>query len=158
MEFMKPTTDSESAWMLKQEIIKMEASPPPDFYPVVAVLPTVDESPYVKPDPSPEPEPEYQSPPDARFELNVQEVDDFDMLEFPENNDVVSDWSTPAPSSDLSASNTPDTRLTEPYTASPSPRSDFDPKSGQLGTSPRAFACDQCHRVFDQIHKLKYVA
>ena len=91
-------------------------------------MPTVDEAEahFMKTDPSPEPEPEYQSPPDARFELNGQEVgiDDFDMLDFPESHDVDhSDWSTPPPSSDLSASNTPDTRLTEPYTASPSPRS-----------------------------------
>lgn len=158
MEFMKPTTDTESAWMLKQEIIKMEASPPPEtFYP--PALPAVDETPVLKTDPSPAPEPQpqqdYNSPPD--IEVNGQGFDDFDMLNF-EVSDIISDWSTPPASSELSVSNTntPDTRLTEPYTASPSPRSDIGQAGGQLGTSPRAFACDQCHRVFDQIHKLNH--
>ncbi|KAK4218819.1 zinc finger transcription factor ace1 [Rhypophila decipiens] len=157
MEFMKPTTDTENAWMLRQEIIKMEASPPPDtFY--TPPLPTVDETPVMKTDPSPEPEsqPEYNSPPE--IEINGLDIENFDMDSFiAENEFDMSDFSTPPASSDLSATNTPDTRLTEPYTASPSPRSDFDPKNaGQLGTSPRAFACDQCHRVFDQIHKLNH--
>jgi hypothetical protein len=72
-------------------------------------------------------------------------------------NQYVSDFSTPPPFSDPSASNTPDTRNTA-YTASPSPRSDIiDPRvGGHLGSSPRVFPCDQCHREFDQIHKLNH--
>ncbi|KAM7222586.1 zinc finger transcription factor ace1 [Rhypophila decipiens] len=136
---------------------RLDASPPPDtFY--TPPLPTVDETPVMKTDPSPEPEPqlEYNSPPE--IEINGLDIENFDMDSFiAENEFDMSDFSTPPASSDLSATNTPDTRLTEPYTASPSPRSDFDPKNaGQLGTSPRAFACDQCHRVFDQIHKLNH--
>ncbi|KAK3330460.1 hypothetical protein B0H66DRAFT_63087 [Apodospora peruviana] len=153
MDLMKPTNDAESAWRVEQELIKMENSPPPESVPTT-ILPTVDEHPDVKPKPSLHLE-EYQSPPD--IEVNGEEIEDFDMLDFLASQDNIdhSDWSTPPPLSDLSASNTPDTRLTEPYTASPSPRSDFD-RNGQLGTSPRAFACDQCHRVFDQIHKLNH--
>jgi len=52
--------------------------------------------------------------------------------------------------------NTPETRLLE---YSPSPRSDIDPGSTvQQDSSPRFFPCDQCYRIFDQVHKLKYVA
>ncbi|KAK1833102.1 hypothetical protein QBC39DRAFT_51685 [Podospora conica] len=63
---------------------------------------------------------------------------------------------TPPPSSGPSIQNTPETRLSE-YTASPSPRSDIDTRPGlAVESSPRFFPCDQCDRVFDQVHKLNH--
>ncbi|KAM0271672.1 hypothetical protein ACHAQH_008982 [Verticillium albo-atrum] len=73
-----------------------------------------------------------------------------------------SDHTTPMASgmsSGPSMHNTPNTHLTE---ITPSPRSDVisdirhssSPYAGSSG-SPRMYACDQCHRSFDQVHKLK---
>ncbi|OIW31357.1 hypothetical protein CONLIGDRAFT_313394 [Coniochaeta ligniaria NRRL 30616] len=41
-----------------------------------------------------------------------------------------------------------------PSLATPSPRSNEGP-SEQSDSSPRLYKCDECHRVFDQYHKLK---
>jgi len=107
------------------------------------------------------PEPEYRHPPD--IEINGPEgygfAQEFGMVNMPESHDNsgASDWSTPPASSGPSNFNTPNTHLTDPYTTSPSPRSDISPGvNGHAGASPRAFPCDQCHRVFDQVHKLNH--
>ncbi|KAH6710089.1 hypothetical protein EV126DRAFT_518370 [Verticillium dahliae] len=74
-----------------------------------------------------------------------------------------SDHTTPMASgmsSGPSVQNTPNTHLTE---ITPSPRSDgipdirnsSSPYAGSSG-SPRSYACDQCHRSFDQVHKLNH--
>ncbi|KAK3336873.1 hypothetical protein B0T19DRAFT_53572 [Cercophora scortea] len=180
MDLMKPTNAAESAWKLEQDILKIDSPPPPNSH--SAFLPPVDEDPSAKSDFSPDPYYQYQDdqyPPD--LELNGQGFDAFDndvsMMEYNRHDHNDTDWSTPPPSSGPSTSNTPDTRLT-PYTASPSPRPDNEPRidsqmvaspgqagvspsqSGaspsQSGASPRSFSCDQCHRVFDQIHKLNH--
>ncbi|KAK3394057.1 hypothetical protein B0H63DRAFT_33599 [Podospora didyma] len=154
MEMMKPTNATESAYFLEQEIFKIENSPPPSE-PMLVTMSNMDESPlYIKPDPSPEFD--FNQPPD--IELNGEEVFDIDMdyIHFDESHDI-SDFSTPPPSSGPSTENTPDTRLSDSYTASPSPASDFGiANAGHLAASPKTFGCDQCHRVFDQIHKLNH--
>ena len=155
MDLMRPTNEAENAWMVNQEILKIENSPSPPpvvHFPAPSTLPPTDEQKYYEAGPSPEME--SQMIPD----LNIPDVQDVDgmpnymrYMQFPDdvNNYVTSDISTPAPSTGPSVS-TPDTRLT-PYTASPSPRSD----APLPGSSPRPFACDQCNRSFDQVHKLK---
>ncbi|KAK0628586.1 hypothetical protein B0T17DRAFT_505247 [Bombardia bombarda] len=172
MDLMMPTNATESAWKVEQDILKIENSPsPPPASAPLTPLPVLEEYPSIKEDLSPEPEPEYQYSPQyssqfapqyaphypPQIEVQSPSMDNTGMLNIPygefimDNSD--SSYSTPPPSSGPSTSNTPDTRLTEPYTASPSPRSDAN---GPLGTSPRIFACDDCHRVFDQVHKLNH--
>lgn len=175
MDIMRPTTDREHQWMVEQEIVKYESSPPPqpiesrpqvpwskkqeekqqDFF-ADAVLPDADAD-------------------DGGLKVHVTDVD---MGESP------CSVATPLPwSSGPSLGNTPDTGMTysEPYTASPSPVAPLD--TADLGHKPDAesqaefgssqpmypptypsgmdhppnssYLCEQCGRSFDQVHKLK---
>ena len=177
MDMMRPTNEAESAWRVHQEILKIESPPaelpltymePFDDSTTYAKVPyneaayneaNYNETPYIKSNPSPESD--YQSPPEIILTGN----NDFSAVDFSMIVDVDAadeqmvhySYFTPPPSSGPSNQNTPDTRISD-YTASPSPRSDMGPGSGgQTDSSPRLFPCDQCHRVFDQVHKLKYV-
>lgn len=107
----------------------------------------------------------YHSPPDIA--VNGHDFGDLSfnsgmMGDQPLDPQAVTGYSTyftPPPSSGPSLQNTPETRLSE-YTASPSPRSDMENRPGlPVESSPRFFPCDheRCDRVFDQVHKLKYV-
>lgn len=197
MEMMKPTNPAENAWMLEHEM-RMIQNPPPQLpqpppEPSVSMPVPVDEVPYVTHRQNLEPnfQQPYQSPYQSPYTSPYQPTLEFGPqmydgpTEYQNTNMLLTpDYSTPPPSTGPSTENTPDTRLT-PYTASPSPPSDFDAvnlcqmaaspglspglSSGlSLGPSPspgrsprpssgRMFPCNygQCDRVFDQEHKLK---
>jgi len=158
MDFMGPSNDVEKSWRVDQEYLKNETPSPPMEPPLVyEYIQPGAEPRYVQPH-GLSPESDYQSPPGLA--LNDQEYDlDFTMLVDPdaEQHHPPYSYFTPPPSIP-SNQNTPDTRISD-YTASPSPRSEIDQRpSAQLDSSPRFFPCDQCNRVFDQVHKLKYVS
>ena len=142
MDIMKPSTDTEMGWMVTQELVKMSSSPSPvpEQIPEATMVEAIGQ-----PTPDLTPEPEFMAPPE--IEINGQDFNMEDPAMRP----------TPPPSSaisnDTSPGNTPDTRST-PFTSTPSPRSN-DGISDKPDASPRQFPCDQCHRVFDQFHKLK---
>lgn len=145
MDIMKPSTDTEMGWMVNQELVKMASSPPPPADQAAGAMLEPPGQP--TPDPTPDPTPEPESKPPPEIEINGQDVQ---MRE-------ASVWSTPRPSSGISnytsPDNTPDSRPT-PYSNTPSPRSN-DGGSYKPDSSPRLFPCEECHRVFDQFHKLK---
>jgi hypothetical protein len=148
MDIMKPTTDTEVDWMVKQELVKMSKSPSPTPAQLPQCFPV---EPSSQPTPEATPEPDVLAP--AGIEINIS-GDDTDMI------GETSVLSTPPPSSGGASSHstpdhTPDTRPTT-YTTSPSPNitGDHDDKMADA-TSPRSFPCEECHRVFDQYHKLK---
>jgi hypothetical protein len=166
MEMMKPTNATESSYYYQQEIAKMD-TPSPPVEPVPTYMEPIQET-YIKHEPSPQSD--YQSPPDAGMHNQMyNEIDLASMLvEYPgqyvddlnqyDNPALLSDFSTPPPFSDMSTHTTPNTQISDAFTASPSPRSDIvDPRiGGHMGVSPRTFPCDQCHREFDQVHKLNH--
>ncbi|KAK0729906.1 hypothetical protein B0H67DRAFT_478481 [Lasiosphaeris hirsuta] len=167
MEMMNPTNDVESNWRLKQDLLKIDSPPPvSEPSPMPTYMAPLEESspPYIKPELSPGPEHQFA----PGIEVNGYEFypnDDFsDMIVDyqeehydPHGYDNPSDLSTPPPSSGPSTENTPSTQISDAFTASPSPRPDINSGiGGQLASSPRSFPCDQCHRVFDQIHKLNH--
>lgn len=162
MKMMRPTNATENAWMLEQAVLRIQ-NPPlhSDAFP--STLQSLDEGDYMEIKPEISPEPEFQQAvPD--IELNDGEfVDDgMEFLVYRNDGHDISDLSTPPPSSNPSTQNTPNTHLTEPFTASPSPASPSPVSDlgvvngGQIGTSPRVFICDKCNRMFDQIHKLNH--
>ncbi|KAK0655882.1 hypothetical protein B0T16DRAFT_451509 [Cercophora newfieldiana] len=154
MDLMGPSNDVEKSWRFDQEFLKNETPSPPMEAPLVYdYMPQASEPRYVQPH-GLSPESDYQSPPGLA--LNDQQYDiDFSMLVDTEAEQQHTPYSyyTPPPSLP-SNQNTPDTRISD---YSPSPRSDAGPGSSvQQDSSPRFFPCDQCHRVFDQVHKLNH--
>jgi hypothetical protein len=159
MDFMGPSNDVEKSWRVDQEFLKNETPSPPMEAPLVYnYIPEAAEPRYVQPlGMSPESDyqsPDYQSAPELA--LNDQQyMLDFTVVGPDMETQTPYFYSTPPPSIP-SAHNTPDTRVSD-YTASLSPRSDIGQGStGHTDSSPRFFPCDQCHRVFDQIHKLNH--
>ncbi|KAK5656222.1 hypothetical protein OQA88_4983 [Cercophora sp. LCS_1] len=153
MDLMRPTNEAESAWRVHQEILKIE-SPSPDPEPALEYMDPLEQHQHYQTKSNPSPESDYQSPPNIA--LNDQEFDFTAMIVEDPDQEQVPYYFTPPPSSGPSQQNTPDTRVSD-YTASPSPRSDIiQAPSVQSDSSPRLFPCDQCTRVFDQVHKLNH--
>lgn len=141
MDIMKPSTDTEMGWMVTQELVKMSSSPSPIPHQAAETM----LQPIGQPTPDLTPEPEFMAPPE--IEINGQEVHmgEASVLSTPPTLSAASDVTSPG--------TTPDTRST-PYTSTPSPRPNYE-GSDKPDSSPRQFACEECHRIFDQFHKLK---
>jgi len=167
MDFMGPTNEVEKSWRVDQEYLKNETPSPPTEPPLVYnYMEPVPEHQHYMIKPGPDPQTEYHSPPDLTlhepeyseqdytlaFNITVQEPE-MEHAQMEQNTApyVQTPYFTPPPSVP-SQQNTPETRPFSDF--SPSPRSDIDQRS-QIDSSPRFFPCDQCHRVFDQVHKLK---
>lgn len=168
MDIWGPTTNTEKDWHVQQELVKLTTpSPPPRFEATPPMEPFPSQP---TPDATPEPEAAREEDMDMgeepelgyKQELNAQVAmgppgiaingGDVDMIE-------PTGRFTPPPSSIASDPTTPgymsDTRPTQaPYMATPSPGSIAGPRD-QPDSSPRVYKCDDCHRVFDQYHKLK---
>ncbi|KAK0724606.1 hypothetical protein B0H67DRAFT_109181 [Lasiosphaeris hirsuta] len=101
-----------------------------------------------------------QHPPELEQNMNDELVD----MEYERYNSGY-DFSQPGSDEDYptppAVSSTPyDTALTQ-HTQSPSPRTDAGEyggvaSEGTIQPSPQTFPCNECHRVFDQIHKLNH--
>jgi hypothetical protein len=139
MAIMPASNHTEQTHRVKHELDVIAHSPPPPQFAANVI------------------EPSYAiSEPDE----DVGDPQDLDMLD-------ISDYSTPpafSHSSGPSIENTPDTRVSDTFTASPSPRPPMyefgelpnGEHAGQLSPmSPQRFQCERCSREFDQIHKLK---
>ncbi|TPX10677.1 uncharacterized protein E0L32_008411 [Thyridium curvatum] len=179
MDVWAPANASERGHQVAAELDKMQESPPPQAAsPPMQVYHSVVEEqqqqqqqqqPYYEPQlvqehtqPSlPHQDQQYYHQPTIVEPEPENRAGEFVAHEMPET-----DASTPPPGSQSSLPSTyttPDTRLTEPtpgYMNTPSPRSNEGStpahSSDISGASPRTFTCEECGRIFDQVHKLNH--
>jgi hypothetical protein len=139
MAIMPASNHTEQTHRIKHELDVIAHSPPPQVFTANVIEPNTEES---------EGEGEWEG------DENGQDLDMQD----------ISDYSTPPPfslSSGPSVENTPDTRVSDTFTASPSPR--LPQHEGEMRNgdhpaplSPQGFQCDICGREFDLFHKLNH--
>lgn len=141
MDIMKPSTETEMGWMVTQELVKMSSSPSPVPNQTAEFV----GEPMGQPTPDLTPEPELMPPPEIEINGHDLKMEDAPIRPTPPPSSAISNETTPG--------NTPDTR-SSPFTSTPSPGS-HDASSDKPDSSPRQFPCEECHRVFDQFHKLK---
>ena len=143
MAIMPASNHTEQTHRIKHELDVIAHSPPPQVFTANVIEPNGAVS-----GPNPE-ESDWGQEED-------EDGQDLDMLD-------ISDSYTPPPfsvSSGPSVENTPDTRISDTFTASPSPRLPQHDGEVQNGvnpgaSSPQRFQCDICGREFDLFHKLK---